>query len=462
MRRYDPPPMPTRDATARRLLPAVVSLAVAASACAGPPPTQRERRPPERPPVTRAVAPPRDPAPPTEPAFPRPAGRSTLTILSPEPGARVASRSLVVAGLAPSGARVILDGPLFLDRTATADAWGAWWMPLTLDPGPHELRFTLASGGPERRLAIAVDPAAEAAAPSVAWPPDGAVVPELEVTLRGMAAPGAPVRVSTDDVAGAIGRALGAATSATADAGGRWSAVVPLAPGQNRLAIAVAERVTVHALVHDPAAPGPAGLAPELAVRSTRILPFEDRETGRAAQVVLEVENVSDGWVDLLGGRRPPGVSITPRDDGPPRSISLAAFPRRVAPGHTALLLGELRAEHLEGTGSNAVSAEELSPSLDVSYAEASPPSERGRVETYRLDVVAGDGVRVSGRFRGGSTEPRFQVAILGYDAAGSLIGFAVSAPRVPGTYEACCLPLVDAHERARLARVVGVVTTAG
>lgn len=442
----------------------VVLLAGSLVACGSPvprevPPTANDATANDATPATsptRRVAPPIDPAPPVEPAPASATPRhATLAIVAPEPGARLASRSLVVSGLAPSGSRVVLDGPLFMDRTVDADPWGAWSMPLRLDPGRHELVFALAGlAGTRQTLSLEIAEGAAATPPTVLWPPDGAALDAENATLRGSASPGTRVAVSTDDPLGTLGAALGVATATEADAAGRWTLAVNLEAGANRFVVSADGHAVEHTVVRDDAAVPLAGVAPELAVRSARTLRFDDAESGPLVQVVIEVENRTGGWLDLLGGR-PPTVAATPAG----RPATLVPFPRRVAPGHTALLLGELRAAHLDAAGHRAPNSDDLVLAIDVGYTGVATPAQRGRVETYGLTADPGNGLAVSGRFRGGSLDPRFRVAVLGYDAAGSLIAFAISPPTRPGSYRACCLPLADADERAQLARVVGLVT---
>ena len=435
--------------------PLLLLLAGSLVACGTPAP--RQTPPAEPVPDTqpvRGIAAPTDPAPPAEPA-PAVARHGSLAIVAPEPGARLTSRSLVVIGVAPSGAEVVLDGPLFLDRTVAADPWGAWSMPLTLDPGRHDLVFALAGlSGTRRTLSLDVADGAATTAPTVVWPPDGTAVDADRATLRGTAAPGARVAVSTDDPLGAVGVALGTAGATDADAAGRWTLPVDVEAGPNRFIVVSGDHTIRHTVVRDDAATAPTGVAPELAVRSVRALAFDDPGTGPLVQVVVEVENTSGGWLDLLGGTAPTVAATTPG-----RPATLLPFPRRVAPGHTALLLGELRSAQLDDVRAHAPTPDALVLAIDVGYTASATPAQRGRVETYHLDATPGEGLSVTGRFRGGSTEPRFRVAVLGYDAGGSLIAFATSAPARPGSYGACCLPLFDADARVDLARVVGLVT---
>ncbi|HET7728099.1 MAG TPA: hypothetical protein VFK54_12325, partial [Candidatus Limnocylindrales bacterium] len=405
-----------------------------------------------------AVAAPTDPAPPVEPAPEATIGRhGTLAIVAPESGARMTSRSLVVIGVAPSGAEVVLDGPLFLDRTVAADPWGAWSMPLTLDPGRHDLVFALAgTNATPRTLSLEIAATATATVPTVVWPPEGTALDADRATLRGTAAPGARVAVSSDDPLGAIGVALGTAGATEADAAGRWTLPVDLAAGPNRFRIVSDDHAIRHTLIRDDGAGLPTGVAPELAVRSVRTLTFDASGPGALVQVVVEVENTSGGWLDLLGGAPPTAAVTTATATGP--AAALLPFPRRVAPGHTALLLGELRSAQLDDAGAPRT-ADDLVLAIDAGYTTAATPAQRGRVETYQLEPRPGVGLSVTGRFRGGSIEPRFRVAVLGYDAGGSLIAFATSAPARPGSYDACCLPLFGVDARSDLARVVGLVT---
>lgn len=242
--------MPARPRALRRLLAAAVTAVVVSGGCApaGPEPPQPPGSPvPGTDPAPRVVAGARNPAPPVEPTDLVAAGRDGLAILAPADGTRLTTRSFVVEGVAPSGARVVLDGPLFLDEAVSADAWGAWALPVTLGRGSHELVFTLEGRAATART-LRIDVTADAAdmAPAVVWPPDGATVATSEVALRGSAAPGSRVGISRDDTGGALERLLGIDPSIVADASGRWGATVALRPGANRLLVTAGATEVVH------------------------------------------------------------------------------------------------------------------------------------------------------------------------------------------------------------------------
>ncbi|MFL5754843.1 MAG: hypothetical protein ACJ77N_00955 [Chloroflexota bacterium] len=431
-----------------RLAPALLGLALALGACDAskvptPAPSGSGAAPSASAAVPVAVVPPHDPPPPTtSDTTAAAAAAAAFGILSPANASTVPGPLVVVRGVAASGAEVLRDVGFGLDDRVRADAWGAWSMPLRLDQGEQVLTFRVADDrSTAQRLRLFVAPPA-AVAPTIVWPRDGATVGDANVTLRGSAAAGATVRLDRGGLEGAFG--LGPST--TADELGRWALAVTLEPGANDVRLRVGdgvleERVTVDAT----ARPSP---APELEVVSSHILPVDDPDNRVGGQVAIEVRNVTNGWLALAGDGGQPSVLVA----GGAARTPLLAVPARVAPGATALLLGELPGKRPPPTAALAIDT-------PISYVGATSPAASGTVETYRLEPRPGDGLAVSGRFRAGSADARFSVVVLAYDRAGRLLGYALSPASAPGTYDACCLPLFGRAAESLVGTVVGLVT---
>ncbi len=79
-------------------------------------------------------------------------GAGPVDFLSPEDGATVTTKTVVVRGTAPAGSRIVRDIPNAPDQSARAGSDGRWSLKITLKRGVNDLRFRLADAKATTRV----------------------------------------------------------------------------------------------------------------------------------------------------------------------------------------------------------------------------------------------------------------------------------------------------------------------